>query len=261
MKPCIYSFFVLIFLGGGLVSAQERRTPTEIYVFEVEASTPSDITASVDPTGKVAVWSNYSEKTDDRGRVLSFGAKKFQIYERGKSRKTALDSKDIPRYESVGVKRVSFSDGIEWSPSGGIERDNKIVFKGMSKIGFQNDAFVLGPFDYTIRWSRPLGFTKLGFLYVIAECSKRKVTPIRADSDLFIFQMVYKLNKKGQLVDSFVFETAQYAPSSGMGARYPWKWRTETVHIDENGDFYAIGKSSSTQEGKSKIMVERWASK
>lgn len=261
MKSYKYSFFVLAFLGGGLVFAQEKRSPVEKYAFEVESNSPADISTSVDVTGKIVVWSNYLQKVDNRGEFVSFSAKKYQIFERGKQVKTTQNLKDIPRHESVGVKRVSFSDGIEWSPSGGIEQDDKIAFKGMSKIGFQNDEFVLGPFDYTIRWATPLGLSKSGFLYVAAECVAVGKGDLATERDMKVFRIVYKLNKTGRLIDSYIYDTAKYIERTGMGARYPWDWTREHVQIDENGNLYSVTVTTGTQEGRSKIWVERWASK
>lgn len=261
MKLYIYSILTTTLFAVNLLCAQEMRAPIEKYDFDVEASSTSDITVAIDTSGRVAVWSKYSEKRDDRTKTVTFKAKKFQVFDHGKSIKIVQELKDIPRRDSVGVKEVSFLDGIEWTPSGGIERDNKIIFKGMAKLGFTSDSFVLGPFEYTIVWAKPIGLSKRGFMYVVAECNKPVDTSKSGPENQRVFKMLYKLSKAGQVIDSFVFSEAKFVMKTGMGARYPWEWSRGIAQIDEEGQLYTVTTIPSARNGQRKVTIEQWGTK
>ena len=186
--------------------AQELRKPMELIELVVKSTYTAKITAAVDSDGEIYVWFDYDDITKDGGRNwVGFTAQKLQVYEKNKLVKEVYNLKDIPKYESVGINAVQMTSTVSWSPSGGggQEYDNKITLRGMTELGLTKDEFILGPFNHEIIWARPVGQDKNGFLYVIAECHKKKDKEIPGEYKWRRFQILYKVDKEsGGIADS-----------------------------------------------------------
>jgi len=246
--------------------AQELRKPTELIELVVKSTYTAKITAAVAKDDKIYVWFDYDNIAKDGGRTwVGFTAQKLQIYERAKLVKEILELKDIPKDESVSLDWSL--PGVAWMPAGGAdEYDKKITFKStvkdaMVKLGLSKDEFFLGPFDYKVIWARPVGQDKNGFLYVIAECSKKKDKEVPGEYKWRRFQMLYKVNKEGGVVDSFIYDEAKHIKSAGW-MRYPWKWPYEGgAFLGLKGDFYIISWPLEATSKSTKIIVRRWVIK
>lgn len=246
--------------------AQELRKPTELIELVVKSTYTIKVDAAVDKDNKIYIWFDYHDITKEGGRTwVGFTAQKLQIYERTKLLKEIVNLKDIPKYENIGLDWSL--PGVDWLPAGGAdEYDNKITFKStvkdaMGKLGLAKDEVILGPFNHEIIWARPVGQDKNGLLYVIAECSKKKEKEVPGEYKWRRFKMLYKVDKEGRIVDSFIWNEANHIKSKEW-LRYPWKWPYEgAAFLGLNGNFHVISWPMTETSKSAKITVRCWMTK
>ena len=238
--------------------AQELRKPTEVINLVVKSTYPVDASLDVGADGKFHVWHNAASVWKGEGQPEGFSASKFEVYERKKLVKEIYELKDIPRTRTLIVNNVS---GMTWPRGGGSEYDNKITYDGVPPEGFPK-GFVVGPFSYTVIWSRALGVAKNGFLYISAEIETYTEKPAKGKLNRRRFHMLYVVNNKIKIVDNFTSAEATYAPRTGQGARYPWEWRDSGAdYIDSEGNYYDVVWTDGHPRVDNKITIKRWARK
>lgn len=254
MKKLTYFFVIAAMWAAGSVSAQELRKPTETIIFVEKSTYPVNINVEVGADGKFYVW--YNARTI--GDKAEFMAAKFEVYQGTNRIKEIYDLKDIPQDRTLIMNNVS---GMTWPHGGGSEYDNKITYNGVPPEGFPKD-FVVGPFHYTVIWSRALGVAKNGLLYISAEIETYTEKPAKGKLNRRRFHMLYKVNKKAKIVDSFASAEAAYVPRTGQGARYPWEWRDSgATYMDSAGNFYDAIWTYGHPRVDNKITIRRWAVK
>lgn len=250
----IICVFAVIYGVTAPAFAQELRKPTEVINLVVKSTYPVDVSLDVGADGKFYVW--YNSRTE--GDQAVFMADKFEVYERKKLVKEIYELKDIPRTRTLIVNNVS---GMTWPHGGGSEYDNKITYDGVPPEGFPKD-FVVGPFNYTVIWSRALGVAKNGLLYITAEIETYTEKPIKGKLNRRRFRVLYKVNNKAAIVDSFASAEAAYVPRTGQGGRYPWEWRDSgATYIDSDGNFYDVICALNHPQVDPQVTIRKWGRK
>ena len=243
----------------GYASAQELRRPTEEIDIVIKSTYPVRINAVIASDDKLYVWVDYRniwrtdpEKGYDR---YGFTAKKLLIYEGKKLVREILGLKDMPDPHSIGYD--SILHGVEVSPISTGQPDNKFtVFatteNALAKLGFANNKFVLGPFNYQINGIKPLLKDYKGFIYIMAQCSNNEEQKnVRGGWEPF--QVLYRVNTDGLLVDSFIFNIPEMDETK-IAPSY------ETSFLSNGGNFYQVLWPTAPSK-RVKITVQRWAPK
>lgn len=254
MKSHIFVFAVVCGVAAPALS-QELRKPTEVISFVEKSTYPVNVYVEVGTDSKFYVWYNLRAIGDK----AEFMADKFETYERDKRTKEIYELKDIPHDRTLTVQNVP---GMTWPRGGGSEYDNKITYDGVPPEGFPKD-FVVGPFNYTVIWSRALGVAKNGLLYISAEIETYTEKPTKGKLNRRRLRMLYKVNMKAKIVDSFASAEATYLPRKAEeGSRYPWEWRDSgSSYIDNKGDFYNVIWTYGHPRKDNIITIRKWSGK